>query len=337
MVQVAQSAARRAAALTHRLLAFSRRQTLNPQLSDINALMLGMEDLIRRTAGPQIELEFLPATGLWTTLVDQNQLENALLNLCLNSRDAMPLGGKLTVETGNVWLEERSAHEHDLAPGPYVSLSVSDTGTGMSRSIKERAFEPFFTTKPIGEGTGLGLSMIYGFARQSEGQVLLYSEEGKGTMVRVYLPKIQGELEAQHEPTAEALRRSQEGETVLIVDDEPTIRMLAIEVLAELGYRVLEAPDGPSALAILNSTTRIDLLVTDVGLPGGMNGRQLADATRVCRPALNVLFITGFAENAVINHGHLAPGMQILTKPFSLDMLAAKIQELLGQAAGRPR
>ena len=289
-----------------------------------------MEDLIRRTAGPEIAVEPIALGGLWTTLVDANQLENALLNLCINARDAMPDGGKLTIETGNRWLDIHTAAERDLPPGQYVTLCVSDNGTGMAPDVVARAFDPFFTTKPIGMGTGLGLSMIYGFARQSGGQVQIYSEVGKGSMICIYLPRQLG-MAAPVGETAELTGApvAQQGETVLFVDDEPTIRMLIAEVLEELGYGATEAADGAAGLRVLRSDVRIDLLVTDVGLPGGMNGRQVADAARVARPELKVLFITGYAENAVLSHGHLDPGMHVLTKPFTMEALAARISDLI--------
>ena len=331
-ITAAQGASKRAAALTHRLLAFSRRQTLEPKAADVNRLIAGMEELVRRTVGPAVAIEVVAAGGLWTTLVDPNQLENALLNLCINARDAMPDGGRLTIETANRWLDERSAEERELPPGQYVSLCVSDTGTGMSSTVIERAFDPFFTTKPIGQGTGLGLSMIYGFARQSGGQVRIYSEPGQGATVCLYLPRHLGEagaIEIAAEPLAP--QRAEQGETVLVVDDEPTVRMLVSEVLQDLGYTALEAADGASGLRVLQSDARVDLLITDVGLPGGMNGRQVADAGRMLRPRLKVLFITGYAENAVVGHGHLEPGMRVLTKPFMMDVLARRIKDLIAE------
>ena len=326
----AQGAAKRAAALTHRLLAFSRRQTLDPKPTDVNRLVRGMQELIERTAGPEVAVEPVTGVGLWTTLVDPGQLESALLNLCINARDAMPGGGKITIETANRWLDERAARERDMLPGQYVSLCVSDNGTGMTPDVIARAFDPFFTTKPIGLGTGLGLSMVYGFARQSGGQVRIYSEFGQGTMVCLYLPRHAGEADAP-EGTAElsSAPRAGHGETVLVVDDEPTVRMLVAEVLADLGYTAIEAADGAAGLRVLQSDARIDLLVTDVGLPGGMNGRQMADAARGARPELRVLFITGYAENAVLSHGHLEPGMHIMTKPFAMEALASRIKELI--------
>ena len=330
-VNAAQGAAKRAAALTHRLLAFSRRQTLDPKPTDVNRRVGGMEELIRRTVGPEIMVEpMVGAAGLWPTLVDPGQLENALLNLCINARDAMPDGGKLTIETGNRWLDERTARDRDLPPGQYVSLCVSDTGTGMPPEVIAKAFDPFFTTKPIGQGTGLGLSMIYGFAKQSGGQVRIYSEVGQGTMACIYLPRHLGEAETvELAPELADAPRAEDGQTVLVVDDEPTVRMLVTEVLEDLGYRAIEAADGGAGLQVLQSDARIDLLVTDVGLPGGMNGRQVADAARRARPDLKVLFITGYAENAVLSHGHLDPGMHVLTKPFAMEALASRIKELI--------
>ena len=328
----AQGAAKRAAALTHRLLAFSRRQTLDPKPTDVNRLVAGMEELVRRTVGPEVAVEVVAAGGLWATLVDPNQLENALLNLCINARDAMPGGGQLTIETGNKWLDERGARERDLTPGQYVSLCVSDNGAGMAPEVIARAFDPFFTTKPIGMGTGLGLSMVYGFTRQSGGQARIYSEPGQGTMVCLYLPRHHGEADmAEGSGERAEAPRAEQGETVLVVDDEPTVRMLVTEVLGDLGYIAVEAADGLAGLKVLQSNARIDLLVTDVGLPG-MNGRQLADAARERRPGLKVLFITGYAENAVLSHGHLDPGMHVLTKPFAMDALAGRIKELIAGA-----
>jgi PAS domain S-box-containing protein len=326
----AQGAANRAAALTHRLLAFARRQTLDPKPVDPNRLLVGMEDLVRRTVGPEITLETVLATGLWSTLCDPNQLENALLNLCINARDAMPDGGRLTIETANSWLDERGARERDMPPGQYVAICVTDTGTGMPPDVIERAFDPFFTTKPTGQGTGLGLSMVYGFARQSGGHVRIYSEVGTGTTMRIYLPRYGGPAVEEAVPSElSAAPRAEAGETVLIVDDEPAIRMLVTEVLQELGYTAIEAADGPSGLKVLQSNVRIDLLISDVGLPGGMNGRQMADAGRQVRPKLKVIFITGYADNAAVGNGHLEPGMHVLTKPFAMEALASRIKAVI--------
>jgi CheY-like chemotaxis protein len=332
-LSAAKGAAKRAAALTHRLLAFSRRQTLDPKPTNVNNLVAGMEELIRRTMGPEITVEAVAAIGLWRTLVDPHQLENALLNLCINARDAMPHGGRLTVETANRWLDARGARERDLAPGQYVSLCVSDNGTGMPPAVIARAFDPFFTTKPLGEGTGLGLSMVYGFARQSGGQARIYSEEGRGTMVCLYLPRCTDPDEPAMAPLdTVALEQARHGETVLVVDDEQTVRMLITDVLEELGYAAIEAEDGNTGLQILESKRHIDLLITDVGLPGGMNGRQLADAGAALRPGLKILFITGYAENAVIGDGHLKRGMHVLTKPFAMDTLANRISAILTES-----
>jgi PAS domain S-box-containing protein len=328
-IDAAQGAARRAAALTHRLLAFSRRQTLDPRPTDANSLIYGMEELVRRTVGPAVVVETSLAPGLSSTLVDPSQLENALLNLCINARDAMPDGGKIMIETQDRHIDERAGRERDIEPGAYVCLSVSDTGTGMPPDVIAKAFEPFFTTKPIGSGTGLGLSMIYGFARQSGGQVRIHSSPGTGTTVVIYLPR-NGRTAEQDEapiPLSDA-PRADGGETVLIVDDEESIRMLVTETLVDLGYTALEAADGPMAMKMLAGDRPIDLLVTDVGLPG-MNGRQLADAVRSNRPNLKVLFITGYAENAVLNHGHLDRGMHVITKPFTMEALASRIKELI--------
>ncbi|TWB04300.1 ATP-binding protein [Bradyrhizobium stylosanthis] len=335
-VTVAQGAAKRAAALTHRLLAFSRRQTLDPKPTDLNRLVMGMEDLIRRTVGPEIALEVVTAGGLWPTLIDASQLENALLNLCINARDAMPTGGRLTIETANRWLDDHGAGERDLEPGQYVSLCVTDTGTGMPPDVVERAFEPFFTTKPIGQGTGLGLSMVYGFVRQSGGQVRIYSEVGQGTTMCLYLPRHYGkDADKPSALTTRSPARQKASHTILVVDDEPSIRMLLTDALEELGFSVLEAHDGPTGLKIMQSDATIDLLVTDVGLPGGMNGRQLADAARTTRPALKVLFITGYAENAIIGNGQLSPGMQVLTKPFVVEALASRVLDMIKDGTGR--
>ena len=334
-ISAAQTSASRAAALTHRLLAFSRRQTLEPRATDMNRLVAGMEELVRRTVGPAIAVEVAGAPDLWSTLVDPSQLENALLNLCINARDAMPDGGKLTIETGNGWLDERAGRNRGLPPGAYVTLCVSDTGAGMTPEVAAKAFDPFFTTKPIGQGTGLGLSMIYGFVQQSGGQVRIHSAPGQGTAVRLYLPRHQGRAEdAEAPPDLAQAPRAQQGETVLVVDDEATVRMLVTEVLTELGYQTLEAEDGAAGLRILRSGARIDLVVTDVGLPGGMNGRQVADAARALRPGLKVLFITGYAETAVLSHGHLEPGMHVLVKPFAMEALAARVKDLLSRGAG---
>jgi CheY-like chemotaxis protein len=295
----------------------------------VKQLVSGMEDLIRRTTGPQITLETVNAVGLWPSLIDPSQLENAILNLCINARDAMPDGGSITIETANRWLDRRTAQQRGLEPGQYISLCISDTGTGMAPDVVAKAFDPFFTTKPIGAGTGLGLSMIYGFATQSGGAVSIYSEPGQGTTVCIYLPRHLGDADAPEDSPGDGEIPRGAGETVLVIDDEPTVRMLVTEILADLGYKAIEAEDGAAGLKVLTSNARVDLLVTDVGLPGGMNGRQVADAARVLRPDLKVLFITGYAENAVLSHGHLDHGMHVMTKPFDMEALATRLRELI--------
>ncbi|MBP1804945.1 PAS domain S-box protein [Rubellimicrobium aerolatum] len=335
-VEAAMGSAQRAAALTHRLLAFARRQPLDPRPVDANALLSGMEDLLRRTLGPAIALELDRAEGLWRTLCDPVQLESALLNLCINARDAMPGGGRLRVGTRNVLLGEG---EGDAGPGAFVAVEVADTGLGMAPEVVARAFEPFFTTKPLGQGSGLGLSMVYGFARQSEGLVRVESQEGRGTTVTLLLPRIQDAAErggappGGMEPGGVEMRgpeipAARRGGTALVVDDEPVVRALVAEVLRERDFAVLEAGDGPAALELLGPGRRFDLLVTDLGLPG-LDGRQLADRAREGRPDLKVLFITGYAEGAIRAGGFLRPGMAMLTKPFAVEALAAKVRELL--------
>jgi PAS domain S-box-containing protein len=324
----ARGAADRAAALTHRLLAFSRRQALDPKPTNLNVLVQGMAELLRRTIGPHITLEVTGVPDLWTTLCDPNQQENALLNLCINARDAMPDGGRLVIETNNIQLGRAQAKALDISPGPYVFLRVTDTGSGMPPEVIARAFDPFFTTKPLGQGTGLGLSMVYGFARQSGGQVQIDSRPGQGTSVAIYLPRHEGRAESgAAEGPVPSTPQAGANEAVLVVDDEPTVRMLVGEVLRELGYSTIEAADGASGLRILQSQAQVDLLVTDVGLPGGIDGRQLADRARATRPALKVLFITGYAGGAAI--GALEPGMQLMTKPFAMKALASRIRDML--------
>jgi PAS domain S-box-containing protein len=324
------TSANRAAALTHRLLAFSRRQPLDPKPVTPNPLVGSMEDLLRRTMGENIELRMVFAVDLWPTLCDANQLESAILNLAINARDAMPDGGKLTIETCNTDLDASCAKlGGDIAPGQYVCISVTDTGTGMTRDVVDRAFDPFYTTKAIGQGTGLGLSMIYGFTRQSGGQTKIYSEVGSGTTIKLYLPRYEGEV--QKEDVATGLTEehaANAGEVVVVIDDEPVVRGLIVEVLAGLGYQALEAEDGPSGLALLDSVARVDLLVTDIGLPG-LNGRQVADAARVRLPDLKVLFMTGYAENAAVANGFLEPGMSMITKPFAMESLATRIRTII--------
>jgi PAS domain S-box-containing protein len=329
----AMTSAQRATALTQRLLAFARRQPLDPKRVDANRLVAAMEDLLRRTLGPGIQLEMVLAGGLWPTLCDPNQLDSAILNLAINARDAMGEGGRLTIETANAYLDDAYARRQggEVRAGQYIAISVTDTGTGMTPEVIAKAFDPFFTTKPTGQGTGLGLSMVYGFVKQSEGHVSIYSEPGQGTTFRLYLPRYRGEALQDHDSGAEAAGglQAEAGETVLVVDDEPTVRMLVTETLEELGYAAVEAGDAQGGLQVLQSQARIDLLITDVGLPG-LNGRQLADAARVLRPELKVLFMTGYAHNAAVGQGAaLEHGMEIITKPFALEALAKKIREMI--------
>ena len=337
-IETAMTSLDRAAALTHRLLAFSRRQVLDPKPTDVNRLVGGLEDLFRRTVGPSVKVEIKLATELWLTLCDPNQLENALLNLVINARDAMPDGGRLLIETANdaadlpalVWppgegmpLANHPAHQH-------IALVVTDTGGGMAPDVVARAFDPFFTTKPLGEGTGLGLSMVYGFVKQSGGHVLLRSDIGKGTTVTVYLPRQLGAEDSEEQlPVVPILPPVEKSITVLVVEDEPAVRMVIAEMLSDRGYTVLEAYNGRSGLNTLQSSARIDLLLTDVGLPGGMNGRQLAEAARKLRPGLKMLFLTGYAESAAFGSRKMEHGMEVMTKPFELDVLAARVQEII--------
>lgn len=329
-IGMAQGSVRRAAALTQRLLAFSRRQTLDPKPVDVNRLVGSIEEMVRRTVGPAVQLEVVGAGGLWLTRVDPSQLENAVLNLCINARDAMsPRGGRLTIETANKWLDDRAASERELAPGQYISVCVTDTGAGMEPDVAARAFDPFFTTKPMGQGTGLGLSMVYGFVRQSGGQVRIYSVPGEGTTMCLYLPRYVGEADPEVPELPVISGHQADGEVVLVIEDESIIRSLIAEELENLGYQVISVGDGPAGLHILQSERRVDLLLTDVGLPGGLNGRQVADAARVTRPDLKVLFITGYAENAAVGNGLLEYGMEVITKPFDVGALAGKVQEMI--------
>ena len=329
LIDLGVTSANRAAGLTHRLLAFSRRQSLDSKPVEINQLVTSMGELLQRSLNESIVLDMQLSGQLWTAEADPNQLESALLNLALNARDAMPDGGRLVVETRNRHLDNVfTAAYGTLTPGDYVELSVSDTGCGMPENVISRAFDPFFTTKPIGQGTGLGLSMIYGFARQSHGHVTLHSEVGKGTTVSLFLPRFVGEVTADAPLDSTLPPFANAGETVLIVEDDPAVRVLVSQVLSELGYAFVEAADADSALPIIESSQRIDLLISDVGLPG-MNGRQLAEIGRQIRPDLKVLFITGYAEHAAVRGGFLDPGMQLITKPFTFDLLTAKVREMI--------
>jgi PAS domain S-box-containing protein len=327
-MDAASVAAQRAAALTHRLLAFSRRQSLDIRANEVNKLIGNMEDMLRRTLSENIELTCSLSPDLWTAFTDANQLESAVLNLSLNARDAMANGGRLTIETQNVHVDysEVSGHD-DLVPGDYVVIDVSDNGSGMSAEVLERAVDPFFTTKPVGQGTGLGLSMVYGFAKQNRGHLRILSEAGRGTSVKLYLPRAFQEAVVLKQTLSEAPRGK--GETILVVEDDATVRLILADVLEELGYNVLLASDARPAIPILQSGTRIDLMMSDVVLPH-INGRKLAEIARAARPDLRVLFVTGYAEHATSRADFLDPGMELLTKPFALDVLGAKVRSMLG-------
>lgn len=325
----AQDAVRRAAALTHRLMAFSRRQTLDPKPTDVSSLAAGMLELIGRSVGPGISIKATGPADLWLTLVDQSQLENALLNLCINARDAMPAGGQITIETANHRFEGQDAHKHDVPAGDYVSLSVTDSGTGMPPEIVAKVFEPFFTTKPVGQGTGLGLSMIYGFVKQSEGQVRIDSEVRRGTTVCIYLPRHYGQAPVESSPSnRQEAPLPAAGGTVLIVDDEPAVRMLITELLKDLGYTTIEAADSIAGAKLLRSDMELDLLVTDFGLPGGLTGRELADLGWERRQNLKVLIVTGYPETATLDPRNSPERMKVLTKPFTVERLTDCIHEL---------
>ena len=338
-IDYAMRGAERAASLTQRLLAFSRRQPLDPKTVDVGRLVTGMSELLRRTLGEQVAIETVLAGGLWRVLVDPNQLEVSILNLAVNARDAMPNGGKLTVETANTLLDEAYAAQHaEVAPGQYVVISITDSGVGMSRDVQARAFEPFYTTKDIGHGTGLGLSQVYGFVKQSGGHVKLYSEEGMGTTVKLYLPRQHADAEVAPEPSVAGFApRSLTGECILVVEDDDDVRAHSTGILRELGYTVLEAPIAAAGLRLLERHPEIRLLFTDVGLPGGMNGRQLADAARKVRPGLKVLFTTGYARNAIVHDGRLDAGVALITKPFTFAALAAKLGDMLDAQNAPPR
>jgi signal transduction histidine kinase/CheY-like chemotaxis protein len=332
LTDAAMTGVQRAATLTHRLLAFSRQQPLEPEPLDVGRLVSNISDLLRRTLGESIAIETVLSGGLWLTRVDTNQLENALLNLAVNARDAMPDGGKLTIETANAHLDDAYAASHaDVTAGQYVLLAVTDTGTGMTPDVVSKAFEPFFTTKPLGRGTGLGLSMVYGFVKQSGGHLAIYSEPEQGCIVKVYLPRFIRE-ETKRAPTVNAATAAHppaDGETILVVEDDEGVRRSSVEALREMGYEVLEAGDAMDGVRLIVDRGGIDLLFTDVGLPGGVNGRVLADAARSARPGLRVLFTTGYTRNAILHNGMLDRGVHFIAKPFSLTDLAAKIREVL--------
>ena len=326
----AMTGAQRAASLTQRLLAFARRQPLDPKPIDVNNLVSGMSEILHRSLGETIAVETVRGAGLWTVEADPNELEAAILNLAVNARDAMPEGGCLTLETANIHIDDAYVSVNaEVLTGQYVGISVSDTGKGMDNETIARAFEPFFTTKPPGQGTGLGLSQVYGFAKQSGGHVKIYSEVGHGTTVKIYLPRRTKEAAEADVTAAFPLPEGDVGETILVVEDDEQVRLISADTLRDLGYHVLEAADGPSALRVIEQGNKIDLLFTDVVLPGGMTGADVAAAARNLRPALKVLFTTGYARNAIIHHGRLDKGVHLLTKPFSLADLAEKVRSVL--------
>jgi len=329
-IEQALRAAERGAALTHRLLAFSRQQMLVARNVDFNRLIRDMDDLLRRTLGEHVDIELKLSADLWPALADSGQVENSLLNLAINARDAMPNGGKLTIETVNVNLDEDyAAGNAEVAPGDFVMLAVTDTGTGMPPDVLARVFEPFFTTKEVGKGTGLGLSMIYGFAKQSGGHVKIYSEVGHGTTVRLYLPRLSNaSTSAESTATAVVLGKGG-GETIMVVEDNPDVRRLVLRQLRDLGYAVIEAANGPQALKIIEGGASIDLLFTDVVMPGGMTGRQVAEAAKGRRPNLKTLFTSGYTEDSILRLGKLDPGVRLLSKPYRKHELATRIREAL--------
>jgi len=328
----AMNGARRAASLTQRLLAFSRRQPLDPKPIDINALVNDLSELVHRTLGETIAVETVLGAGLWLVEADPNELEAAILNLAVNARDAMPDGGRLTIETSNAHIDEAHVSApSEVLPGQYIAISVTDTGTGMDAGTIAQAFEPFFTTKPVGKGTGLGLSQVYGFVKQSGGHVKICSEVGEGTTIKIYLPRLSGHPAGSEAFANTPVPEGANEETILVLEDDDDVRTYSVETLRELGYRVIEAHDGPSALRLLERKLRVDLLFTDVVLPGGITGAQVAAQARALRPKLRVLFTTGYARNAIVHHGRLDKGVQLITKPFNFPDLAARVRDVLDE------
>jgi len=326
----AMAGAQRAASLTQRLLAFSRRQPLNPRPVDPNALVGSMSEMLHRTLGEMVSVETVRGAGVWRVEVDPTGLEAAILNLAVNARDAMPEGGKLTIETANAYLDDAYVRTHsEVTPGQYVVISVSDTGTGMDAATVGQAFEPFFTTKPVGQGTGLGLSQVYGFVKQSGGHLKIYSEPGEGTTIKIYLPRLNRPETEEAPGETQVAPEGSATETILVLEDDQDVREQSVEALAELGYRVVEAGDGPTALRLLRREAHVDLLFTDVVLPGGMTGAQVAREARDIQPGLKVLFTTGYARNAIVHNGRLDPGVQLITKPYTFTDLASKIRDVL--------
>jgi signal transduction histidine kinase len=329
---MALEAVQRATRLTERLLAFARQQPLEPKAIDANRLVAGVCELLRRMVGETVALETVLSAGLWITQADVNQLENAILNLVLNARDAMPSGGKVTIETTNAHLDDAYVRKlaEPVKAGQYVMISVSDTGSGMDANTQQRAFEPFFTTKGVGKGTGLGLSQVYGFVRQSTGHVAIYSEVGEGTTVKIYLPRYHGEEDvAEESRRSTSDRQSLGAETILVVEDDEALRLYTVEILSDLGYSVLEAASAAAALEIIGRGPDIDLLFTDIVMPGGMNGRQLGDEAMRQKPKLKVLFTTGYTANAIVHHGRLDPDVELISKPFTYETLGRKIRTIL--------
>ena len=328
MIASARRGAERAATLTQRLLAFARRQPLDPKPFDVNKLVNGMSELLHRTLGEAIRIETVQAGGIWRVHADANQLENALLNLAVNARDAMDSGGKLTIETANVLLDERYADANEIPAGQYVMIAVSDTGQGMTGEVAAKAFEPFFTTKDVGKGSGLGLSQVYGFIKQSGGHAKIYSEPGQGTTIKLYLPRFAQGDDTEAAAPSPASPQGQADRLILVVEDDEDVRAHGVAMLKELGYAVIEAADGAEALRALEANREVRLLFTDVGLPGRLNGRQLADEARRRNPTLEVLFTTGYARNAIVHHGRLDPGVDLITKPFTFTALASKVHAI---------
>jgi CheY-like chemotaxis protein len=333
MLDRAYEGASRAATLTQRLLAFSRQQPLDPAAVECNRLVSGMSEMLHRTLGEDIAIETVLSGGLWRALADPNQLESAILNLAVNARDAMPKGGKLTIEISNAYLDEAYARRQpDVTPGQYVSIAVTDTGTGMSPEVKAKAFDPFFTTKPTDQGTGLGLSQVYGFVKQSGGHVAIYSELGQGTTVKIYLPRAQGNAgpdAGTAEASDPALAASGDGRTILVVEDDAMVRRVSVDILEDAGYHVLSSSSADRALALLRSNEDIWMLFSDVVLGSSMNGRQLADEAVKLRPNLKLLFTTGYSRNAIVHHGRLDAGTNLIVKPFTAADLLAKVNSLL--------
>jgi signal transduction histidine kinase len=329
-VKNAMNGAQRAATLTQRLLAFSRRQPLDPKPLDVNALVNGLSEMVHRTLGETISVETVLGAGVWRVEADPAELEAAIINLAVNARDAMSNGGRLTIETSNAHIDEAYVASHtEVVAGQYVAIAVTDTGVGMDRKTVAQAFEPFFTTKAVGKGTGLGLSQVYGFVKQSGGHVKIYSEVGQGTTVKLYLPRLTAHGTDAEKVEAAPIPDAAQEETVLVLEDDDEVRAYSVDSLRELGYRVIEAHDGPSALRLLERQPRVDLLFTDVVLPGGLTGAQVAAQAKTVRPNLKVLFTTGYARNAIIHHGRLDKGVQLIVKPFSFSDLAAKVRDVL--------